>query len=177
MRDAQAQYYTTTTTTMKEDSHHQRRLVLIQRASQHHLRGWRHYLQCNFDASLVEWRKAVMIRDGILGSDHISTKESHDLIGCCLQRSKQGLNEKARNKYLKTLLPKSIRHETNGDKYKKCHKFDQALKEYKKSLDLEEPTLGRDHPVVATLHRKMAATLRHMGQMDQSILVYCDALA
>jgi tetratricopeptide (TPR) repeat protein len=153
----------------KEDS--QRRLEC---ASRYHLRGWRHYLQCNFDASLVEWRKAVMIRDRILGNGHVSTKESHDLIGCCLQR--KGLDETARKKYLKT-LPKSIQHETNGDKYKKRHDFDRALKEYKKSLALEQPTMGRDHPVIASLHRKIAATLGHMGQMDQSILVYCDALA
>jgi hypothetical protein len=37
--------------------------------------------------------------------------------------------------------------------------------------------MGRDHPVIATLHRKMEATLGHMGQMDRSIPVCCDALA
>jgi hypothetical protein len=82
----------------------------------------------------VEWRKAVMTQDRMLGSGHVSTRESHDLIGCCLQR--KGLDETARKKHIKA-LPKSIQHKTNGKKHKKRHNFDRALKEYKKSLDLE----------------------------------------
>jgi tetratricopeptide (TPR) repeat protein len=146
----------------------------LKRATTYHWRGWRHFRNKDLDAALNYWRKAVQIRTQLLGPTHASTQESRDLIATVLQR--KGLGERPIKKYLKA-LKKSIEHETNGDQFKYMGRYDLALKEYQKSLDLEQATIGRDHPVVASLYRKMAGTLKGLGQWERSTLVYCDALA
>ena len=142
-------------------------------ANRYHIRGWKRYLQSDFDGSVMDWRKALRIRQSLLGKDHSSTNESLDLIGCALHRKQW--ESKERRKYLKALSA-SIGHETNGDEYMRLEQYEFALREYQKSLYIEEAAIGRWHPVVATLYRKMACTLRHLGQLDKSTLVHCDAL-
>jgi tetratricopeptide (TPR) repeat protein len=146
----------------------------LERATRYHWRGWKKYRQRDYDASLFDWRKAVRIRHGLLGPAHAATQESQDLIGCVLQR--KGLEDQVRRKYLKS-LKKSIEYESKGDALKRLGKYDLALKAYQKSLDLEQATVGRDHPIVAALYRKMAVTLKGLGRTEKSSLVYCDALA
>jgi tetratricopeptide (TPR) repeat protein len=146
----------------------------LQRAISYHFRGWHHYRRHDLDASLCDWRKSLRIRHSLLGASHPSTRESIDLIGTILKR--KGLAASASKRYLRRLKI-SIEHETNGDRLGKLADYGPALKEYQKSLDVEEETIGRDHPVVAALYRKMAVTLKGLGQLERSTLVYCDALA
>ena len=131
-------------------------------------------MNSDFDSSFHDWRRAVKIRQIVLGDNDSSTLVSLDLIGCVLQR--MGISESKRKNYLKNLF-KSIRHEIKGDDLVSSGKPRQALKEFQKSMRLEERTIGRDHPVVTALYRKMASTLKDMGQLDHTRLVYCDALA
>jgi tetratricopeptide (TPR) repeat protein len=144
-------------------------------ALRHHLRGWQHFMRKDFDSSLVDWREALKIREIHLGNDHAATKETCDLIGCVLQRM-AGLDKSKRKRYLKA-LPKSVKYEVNGDECAKSGKWDKALKEFQKSLDLEAAMIGQEHPICATLHRKMNICGSQGGHMDRSILLYCDALA
>ena len=148
----------------------------LERAVGYHYRGWQSYRRNDLDSALCAWRKAICIRYHILGDGHPSTEESMDLIDTVLRR--RGLHETwARKKYLRK-MKKSINHEANGDKFAfEQGKYRLALKEYQKALDLEQETIGRDHPVVAALYRKMAFTLKGLGELERSTLVYCDALA
>ena len=154
--------------------HHQDSRKQLNLASRYHSRGWKHYMNSDFDSSFHDWRRAVKIRQIVLGDNDASTMVSLDLIGCVLQR--MGVSESKRKQYLKNLF-KSIRHEIKGDNLGYEGKTRKALKEYQKSMKLEERIIGRDHPVVTALYRKMASALKELGQMDHTRLVYCDALA
>ena len=151
--------------------------ALQQEASQYHWKGWNCYKQCNFEATLVNWRMEALLRRQA-GNDQAAMKESRDLIGCALQRM-GGISETKRNRYLKRNLFLSIRHELKGDMLYSSRNFHRALKEYRKALVLEQSIVGPDgrHPIVATLCQKIAKTLLDMGQSDRSMLIHSDALA
>jgi tetratricopeptide (TPR) repeat protein len=159
-------------------SHHSREArQQLGLASKYHFRGWKHYQNGKYESSFSDWRKAVKLRQGIVGPHDSCTMESYDLLGCSLERL--GATASQRKRYLKNLC-RSIRHEVQGDALvmgSNGGKWGLALQEFKKSMHLEEAILGPDHPVVAALYRKMASTLNKMGQLDQSRLLYCDALA
>jgi tetratricopeptide (TPR) repeat protein len=71
-----------------------------------------------------------------------------------------------REKY-SAALSKSIELEKNGDKLSKLGKLELAMREYKKSLKLEEVYLGQHHRMISDYHDKLlekAGSLKRNSQ-------------
>eukprot|EP00934_Nitzschia_sp_Nitz4_P005341 Nitzschia sp. Nitz4//scaffold79_size90958//67649//69877//NITZ4_005035-RA/size90958-processed-gene-0.40-mRNA-1//-1//CDS//3329558279//5331//frame0 len=157
--------------------------------------------------ALVEYRKALYIRESILGKYHEETGRSYFWIGKSLtklQEYEEALMAFSRSmrifarvlkqtdKYniwaatavesvfrqmditfidfpaYKESLQNSIRHEQEGDQFRKQGKVADAIHSYREAIDhLEE-----HHPDSADLYCKIAILLRQQGEFDRALEEY-----
>ena len=64
-------------------------------------------------------------------------------------------------------LAKSIELEKNGDRLTKLGRFDLAMKEYNKSIQIEQAYVGQHHPIVSSYQDKLLEKYDSLKRIQQ----------
>ena len=139
-----------------------------------------------FAEALTYQRKALAIRERVLGTDHPSTAMSCNSIGSLLKA--QGKLDEALESYRKALSTQEkvlgADHSSTATSYNNIAlllqeqgQHDQALQHYQKALAVREKVQGSDHPSTATSYNNIASLLQVQGKLNQALEYYGKALA
>ncbi|MDR0736396.1 MAG: tetratricopeptide repeat protein, partial [Zoogloeaceae bacterium] len=132
----------------------------------YHNRGFVFDEQGDYNEALEWYRKALDIKEKVLGKDHPDTATTYNNIA--LVYKAQGEYGKALEEYRKALdiLEKVLgkdhpytatTYNNIGLVYDAQGEYGKALEEYRKALDIQEKVPGKDHPSTATTYNNIAA--------------------
>lgn len=122
-----------------------------------------------YDGAIVSYHCILAINLKSLGIDHMNSRNAYeDLVGVLILK---GLKDEHALSYGKN-AKLSIEHEDNGDEAMSNQEFQSAISEYKKSLEIEENFLGRDHLVTEGLLRKIVKCYKLSGKTHQAFHFY-----
>jgi tetratricopeptide (TPR) repeat protein len=138
-----------------------------------------------YGEALEEYKKALDIRERVLGKDHPSTAATYNNIANVY--NSQGLYGEALEEYKKALDIKERKlgkdHPDTAVTYNNIAKvydsqglYPEALEEYKKALDIKERKLGKDHPSTAVTYNNIANVYRSQGLYDAALAEHKKAL-
>ncbi|MDR2118891.1 MAG: tetratricopeptide repeat protein [Tannerellaceae bacterium] len=134
----------------------------------------------------MEWyRKALKIRERVLGASHPSTAIAYNSIAAVYDD--QGNYVQALEWHLKALeIHEKVLGASHPDTataynnialvYYRQGKYDQALEWFLKALDICEKALGASHPHTATTYNNIATVYSSQGEYDQALEWYLKAL-
>lgn len=122
-------------------------------------------------------RKALKMRQSVLGSDHPDTATSHYCLAQML--SEAGEMEGAMEQYQAALAIQEKHYGKHpitastlvnmGAVYYQHHKYDEAQAKYRQGLDMLEATVGPAHPDVAAAYNNMGLALYQKGEYDEAL--------
>lgn len=125
------------------------------------------------DRALAAYRGALAVNQIRLGPNHNNTAISLTELKAAAQRT--GMSEMEATNYCQTATA-AIEIEEKADNYAKSGSFEEASREYRKAIDLEESALGQSCLTMATLFSKIGEVYRLKGEFRRSILVCRNAL-
>ncbi|MEM7157059.1 MAG: serine/threonine-protein kinase [Myxococcota bacterium] len=136
--------------------------------------------------ALEHFRRALEIREAILGGDHPNVAHAENNIGESLRV--QGKLEEALPHYQRSLAieervfgpdhPQVAGSLNNiGETLRQQGKLDEALDHYQRSREIRQRALGPDHPLVADSLNNIGIVRRHQGRRDEALETYRRVLA
>ena len=142
--------------------------------------------QGRYAEALDYYKKALAIREKVLGKEHPSTATTYNNIAGLYHD--MGDHEQALEYYKKAL---AIREKVLGQEhpstattynniallYKSMGEYEQALDYYKKALEIYEKVLGKEHPDTATMYNNVAGLYRAKGEYTKALEYYKKDLA
>ena len=139
------------------------------------------YQQGDYKGALVEFNKALAIKEAVLGKDHPETASTYGSIGSVLLE--KGDYEGALMENRKALAIEevvlgkdhpntAITYNNIGSALSNQGKYDSALVEYRKAADTAERIWGMDHPNTATFYNNIGSVLSDQGKYDGALVEY-----
>ena len=137
------------------------------------------------DKALFYYKKALEIREEVLGKKHLDTAISYASIG--LVYEKKGDYDKALEYHLKALeiyeevLGKkhpdtALSYNNIGVVYEKKGDYDKALEYYLKALEIQEEVLGKKHPDTAASYSNIGNVYNLKGDYDKALEYHLKAV-
>ena len=140
----------------------------------------------DYAKALEMHRKALAIKEKVLGTEHPDTAASYNNIGVVYRDMGDyakafEMFEKAlliREKVLGTEHPDTAKSYNNiGNAYFAMGDYAKALEMYKKALAIKEKVLGTEHPDTAKSYNNIGIIYSHMGDYVQALEMHQRALS
>ena len=130
------------------------------------------------DNALKYYKKALDVKEKVLGKEHTETAHSYFFVGFIYERLgdfnnafeyyKQDLDIK--EKVLgKTHPHTAISYNIIGSVCSKHNDYDKALKYHQKALDIQENILGKEHPDTVSSYNALAWTCHLMSKYEEAL--------
>ena len=142
--------------------------------------------QGEYEKALEYFRKALAIREKVLGAEHPSTATTYNNIAVVYWS--QGEYEKSLGYYKKALaIDETVlgaEHPSTATTYNNIalvYQYqgddDKALEYFRKALAIREKVLGAEHPSTATTYNNIAIVYWEQGEYEKSLEYFRKALA
>jgi tetratricopeptide (TPR) repeat protein len=139
----------------------------------------------DYDKALEYYRKALKVREEVLGYEHPDTAMSYNNIGYVYWI--KGMNDEAlrylnmakdiREKILEPDHPDTATSYNNiGLIYRAKEEYDEALMYHNMALEIRERVLGQEHPDTAMSYNNIGYVYRNKNELDKALKYYKIAL-
>jgi tetratricopeptide (TPR) repeat protein len=125
------------------------------------------------DRAIILYRKAIRTYQTFNIPDQ---EMARTLKNISLAVNGLGFNDSVALRYRKA-VKESLKREVNGDKAQQLGNLNRAIAEYTLAIEVEESVLGKLHPTLSSLYRKLGDICRDQGDNESAILFYSKVLA
>jgi tetratricopeptide (TPR) repeat protein len=140
-----------------------------------------------YDAALVWFSKALVIREEVLGKTHSDTATTYHNIGRVYSRKKE--YSQALTYYMKALTIRETQPDKNNSTaiaatcngiavvYTNEKNYDKALELYSKALEYDMVAVGETHPYTAFTYYNVAKVYYHKKEYEKALMWFNKALS